>query len=173
MTRLSVRLLPVLLLALALPLSAQTYQSEVVNDLTGVKDKWVSLFDAMPDASMSWRPEDGVRSVSELYMHIALANIGLPTNLMGAPAAPNAPSGISEQTTDRATIRAALVAGFDHLIAQVRAASDASLMTPTNVFGRATNHMGAIMLMQTHSHEHLGQAIAYARTNGVTPPWSN
>ena len=50
--------------------------------------------------------------------------------------------------------------------------SDEQLMQSVNVFGRQTNWMGAVLLLQTHSHEHLGQAIAYARSNGVVPPWS-
>lgn len=171
MRRTFFRTLPLILLALALPLNAQSFQDEVVTDMEGVKDKWVSLFDAMPDATLTWRPEEGVRSVSELYMHIALANMGLPSRLIGAPMA-DGPSGLTEQTMDREQIRAALVSGFDHVISQVRGMTNEELTTATNVFGRDTNYMGAIMLLQTHSHEHLGQAIAYARTNGVTPPWS-
>jgi uncharacterized damage-inducible protein DinB len=27
-------------------------------------------------------------------------------------------------------------------------------------------------LLATHNHEHLGQMIAYARMNGIAPPWS-
>jgi uncharacterized damage-inducible protein DinB len=29
------------------------------------------------------------------------------------------------------------------------------------------------MALVSHEHEHLGQMIAYARSNGVTPPWSS
>jgi hypothetical protein len=28
------------------------------------------------------------------------------------------------------------------------------------------------MRILVHMHEHLGQSIAYARMNGITPPWS-
>jgi hypothetical protein len=31
---------------------------------------------------------------------------------------------------------------------------------------------GALMLLLEDQHEHLGQSIAYARSNGVVPPWS-
>lgn len=175
MRRISLRLVPLLLLAFALPLSAQSFQDEVATDLTGVKAKWLQLFDAMPDETMTWRPEEGVRSVSELYMHIALANVGLPTNLLGAPMPANARAewqAQGEALMDRESIRAAVETGFDHVIGMVRGMSDAELQEPVNVFGRDTNAMGAVMLLQTHSHEHLGQAIAYARMNGVTPPWS-
>jgi len=50
--------------------------------------------------------------------------------------------------------------------------SDADLAKPVKLFGRETTYEGVLFLMANHMHEHLGQSIAYARTNGVTPPWS-
>jgi uncharacterized damage-inducible protein DinB len=39
-------------------------------------------------------------------------------------------------------------------------------------FGRQVSGRGLYLRMLNHMNEHLGQAIAYARMNGVTPPWS-
>lgn len=166
--------LPALLL-LALPLSGQTLQEEMVTDLSAVAEKFISLAEAMPAETYSWRPAEGVRSVGEVFMHISLANIGLPANLVGA----GMPDGVDpewqsqgEQYADKEGIVQALRVSFHHLLQVIEGMSDEDLMTATNVFGRDTNYIGGLMLLQTHSHEHLGQAIAYARSNGVTPPWS-
>lgn len=172
------RLIPALALAAAIaaPASAQTFQSEVARDVRAVGEKFVALAQAMPADSYDWSPADGVRSVSEVFMHIAGANIGLPANLIGA----SMPAGYSpewlggaEGITDKAEVVSHVETAFAHMADAIEGLSDAQLNEPVNVFGRETNVMGAVLLLQTHSHEHLGQSIAYARTNGVVPPWSN
>ena len=78
----------------------------------------------------------------------------------------------AEQIEGKDEIIGHLTTAFEHVAAAIEGLTDEQLMTPVNVFGRETTWMGAVLLIQTHSHEHLGQAIAYARTNGVVPPWS-
>lgn len=173
-----VRCIPALALALSLaaPASGQSLQSEVALDLRAVGEKFVSLAQAMPADAYAWRPEDGVRSVSEVYMHIASANLGLPMNLLQiTPPSGYAQAwfGTAEQISDKSEIVGHLETAFEHLASAIEGMSDEQLMQPVNVFGRDTNGLGAVLLLQTHSHEHLGQSIAYARSNGVTPPWSN
>lgn len=174
--RMLLRATAVLALALAAPLSAQTLQSEMARDVRAVGDKFVSLAEAIPASDYDWRPEEGVRSVSEVFMHVAAANMGLPVNFMGV----NPPAGYpqdwfrnAEGITDKAEVVRHLRASFDHLATTLGGLSDAQLDQAVNVFGRDANGLAAALLLQTHTHEHLGQAIAYARTNGVTPPWSN
>jgi uncharacterized damage-inducible protein DinB len=141
-----------------------------------VGEKYVALAKAMPADSYDWRPADGVRSVGEVFTHIAAANLGLPMRFMQV--AP--PSGMAMETimnaeaevTDKDEIVAMLETAFEHLAGTLEGLSDEQLGTAVNVFGRDTNWSGAALLLVTHSHEHLGQAIAYARSNGVTPPWS-
>lgn len=158
------------------PLAGQTFQSEVAADLRTVAEKYVSLARAIPEADYDWRPGDGVRSVSEVFMHVSAANLGLPNMLMGV-APPEgygqAWFGTAEEVTDKDEVVRHLRASFDHLIGVVEGLDDAQLQRSVTVFGRDTNGMGAAMLLQTHTHEHLGQAIAYARTNGIVPPWSS
>lgn len=173
----SLRWLPALALSalVAVPASAQSFQSEVAFDLRAVGEKYVSLAQAMPADAYDWRPGDGVRSVSEVFMHIAAANLGLPANFMQvAPPDGYAQDwfGGAEQISDKAEIVGHLEAAFEHVASVIEGLSDEQLTQAVNVFGRQTNWLGAVMLIQTHSHEHLGQAIAYARTNGVVPPWS-
>ncbi len=160
---------------MAAPGAGQTFQSETALDMRAVGEKFVALAQAMPADTYGWRPEEGVRSVSEVFMHIAGANVGLPFNFMQVPPpagyGPDWAAG-AEQISDKDAIVGHLKAAFDHLATTLEGLTDEQLVQPVNVFGRDTNWMGAVMLLQTHSHEHLGQAIAYARSNGVTPPWS-
>ncbi|HSM06674.1 MAG TPA: DinB family protein [Longimicrobiales bacterium] len=160
---------------LALPVSAQTLQSEMALDVRAVGEKFVSLAEAMPESAYDWRPGDGVRSVSEVFMHVAAANMGLPASLMDVTPPDGYPQDWfqgAEQISDKGEVVRHLRASFDHLASTLEGLSDAQLETPTNVFGRDTNWTGAALLLETHTHEHLGQSIAYARMNGVVPPWS-
>jgi uncharacterized damage-inducible protein DinB len=174
---LRLRWLPTLAVAAlaAAPAAGQSYQAQVANDVRAVGQKFVSLAQAMPAEDYGWRPEEGVRSVSEVYMHIAGANMGLPFNFMQV-APPEGYTqdwfGSAEQITDKDEVVRHLQTAFDHMADVIEGLTDEQLMQPVNVFGNDTNWMGAVMLLQTHAHEHLGQSIAYARTNGVTPPWS-
>lgn len=141
-----------------------------LDQLKDVESKIVALAEAMPQEKYSWRPEEGVRSVSEVYMHIAGANYFLP-NFMGV----KPPSGFSPamaKETDKTKVVEALKASFDHVRQAVTSLSDGDLSKPAKMFGHETTYEGVLFLIANHMHEHLGQSIAYARTNGVTPPWS-
>lgn len=167
--------LAALLAAAALPASAQTLQQEMARDIRAVGEKMTALAEAMPQGSYDWRPADGVRSVSEVFMHVAAANIGLPASFMGvAPPQGYAQDwfGSAESISDKAEVVRHVRTSFEHLASAIEGLTDADLQKSVNVFGRDTNWMAAAVLLQTHVHEHLGQSIAYARTNGVVPPWS-
>jgi hypothetical protein len=41
-----------------------------------------------------------------------------------------------------------------------------------SMFGQSFTGQQAWLLATVHLHEHLGQGIAYARVNGIVPPWS-
>ena len=135
-----------------------------------VESKIVALAEATPQEKYTWRPADGVRSISEVYMHIAGANYFFCT-FMGVkpPATVNA---AMQKETDKAKVVAALKASFEHVRTVVSALSDADLEKSVKVFGHETNYSGVLFSMANHMHEHLGQSIAYARTNGIIPPWS-
>ena len=165
-----------LCLAVGAPhVGAQTMMEEMLHDLDGVAEKYVALANAMPESSYDWRPEDGVRSVAEVYMHMVGANYGLAARFWDAEIPADVPATWyrdPDSVTDKETIVGALETSFEFLAASVKGISTDDLDAKKNLFGRDTNLLGVLMLVQTHCHEHLGQAIAYARTNHVTPPWS-
>jgi uncharacterized damage-inducible protein DinB len=66
----------------------------------------------------------------------------------------------------------ALEASYANLQKAITGLSDNDLQTPVKLFGEDMTKQGALMLILEDQHEHLGQSIAYARSNGVVPPWS-
>lgn len=154
--------------------ATSTVQSELLGDLGDLREKYVGLAEAMPESAYGWRPGDGVRSVSEVYMHVAAANIGLVGAVMGT----DPPMGVEawygdnpESVTDKATVVAALGASFDYMAEAIEGTSGDGWGQGIELFG-PTSVRGAMTFTLAHCHEHLGQSIAYARVNGVAPPWS-
>lgn len=147
------------------------FRQRAVIELKGVQQEIVSLAQAMPQEKYTWRPADGVRSVSEVYLHMAAANFGL-TALTGAAPYPGFKfQGYERSTTDKATIIDQLNKSFEYAETSIGNLSDADLLKPKKFQEFET--VGDIVLhIVAHAHEHLGQSIAYARMNGVVPPWT-
>jgi len=170
--------LPLVLACGAVSLTAQSTPAKVpgfrglfLKQLDDVQNKVVSLAEAVPQEKYSWRPAEGVRSIAEVYGHIASANYGLPTFIGVKPPATFNPAATAKET-DKAKLVEALKSSFEYLRQIVANMPDADLEKPTKLFGQETTYEGVLFLTANHMHEHLGQSIAYARTNGVTPPWS-
>jgi hypothetical protein len=115
-----------------------------------------------------WRPGQGVRSVGEVFNLIVGENKMLTGLLTGAPNS----GGRGNPIADPAELQDALRSSYAALKQAVAGLSDSDLKTPIKIFGRDTTKQGAAMLLIFDQHEHLGQSIAYARSNSVVPPWS-
>jgi uncharacterized damage-inducible protein DinB len=151
---------------------AATMKSEMLSWIEDAESKLNQLAEATPEAKYAWRPAKGVRSVGEVLMHVASANYGVPTFWGAAP-----PAGYDFRTfegslTKKADIQKALRESFASLKEKIGAMSDADMEKPVDLFGNKTTARGACFLLLSHAHEHLGQSIAYARSNNITPPWS-
>ena len=147
-----------------------------VADLRTMKDKFVGLAEAFPADKYGWTPMEGVRSVKDVLILLTTEGNGFPTQ-WGAPT----PSGVNadrgaERTRLQALSSDALTAelgrAFDNVIAVVEGMDDATRMREIRFFGQAVRVDGAINMAAGDMHEHLGQLIAYARTNQIVPPWS-
>ena len=142
-------------------------------DLQDMHKKMVGLATAIPAEKYTWRPEPGVRSVSELFLHVSGANYGYPPLISGTAPAPGFKAeGFETSTTDKAKIIERLNQSFSYAEAALRAMSNADFAKPEKKLGPDANDGDVIYLMIVHNHEHLGQTIAYARLNGITPPWT-
>jgi len=144
-------------------------RGDMLAQLDDAASKLEQLAGAIPEDKLSWRPAQGVRSIGEVIMHVTGGNYFLPT-FVGVKAPADAPKG--ETATSRAEAIAQMKRSFDHVRAAIRNTSDADLDKPATMFGQQTTYRNVWMTTVSHAHEHLGQLIAYARSNGVTPPWS-
>ncbi|MDQ3198294.1 MAG: DinB family protein [Verrucomicrobiota bacterium] len=140
-----------------------------------VEERILALNQAMA-AKEDWRPADGVRSVSETYLHIAFANYLLPKVVgLEPPAAANFSMDLKKwdtQTTEAARINDILKASFDNVRNMARKVTAAQMDKKVDFFGHEMTGRNMMITVLNHMHEHLGQSIAYARMNGVVPPWT-
>lgn len=146
-------------------------RGDILAWIEDAEKKLVGLAEAMPAEKYGWRPAEGVRSVGEVYMHAATANLGIP-RMIGIDPPMKMEQGMEKKITGKAEIIELLKKSFAHLKDAIGKVSDADLDKATKMFGRESTYRNVLMLLVAHNHEHLGQSIAYARTNGVTPPWS-
>jgi uncharacterized damage-inducible protein DinB len=150
------------------PAKDQGFKPEFFTNLDDVQEKIIDLAESIPAEKYGWRPAPEVRSVSEVFMHVAGGNYFLTTFLGKEP--PKMNGDIEKVITKKADVIAELKRSFDHLRNAANAASD--LDKPVKMLGSQTTQRGVLVTILSHLHEHLGQSVAYARMNGVVPPWS-
>jgi len=145
---------------------AQTVQSALSKEAGTLSDKFTGLARVMA-GKYEWKPGQGVRSVGEVFNLIVMENGLLAGTLTGATGGAQ-PAPI----TDPEKLQEALKTSYANLQQTINGLSDADLKALVKLFGRDMTKEGAIRYLFADQHEHLGQSIAYARSNGVVPPWS-
>lgn len=156
----------------AKPAAGPGVREEILAQVEDAEKKLTALAEAMPAEKYGWRPAEKIRSVGEVFMHVAGGNYFLPTFWgVKVPEGTN-PREFEPGGGDKAKVLATMKASFDHLRAAIKNTPEADLSKMTKLFGEDATMRQAMMVAANHAHEHLGQSIAYARMNGVTPPWS-
>ncbi len=160
-----------------LPLAAQdpapgTLPHYLRAQAAGMETNYLRLAEAIPADKYTWRPGPGVRSVSEVLLHVAGANYNFP-RMAGVAS----PAGIDlrnfeQSTTDKAKVIEILKASFAHARQVVEKQTPETFSQPVKLFGQDSQVREIFLVMNHHMHEHMGQLIAYARVNGVVPPWT-
>jgi uncharacterized damage-inducible protein DinB len=149
------------------------FKTASLADVKDAETKFVGLAKAIPADKYTWRPGEGVRSVSEIFLHVITADYAL-MNLIGTPL----PDGFNRQgfeksTTDKDKIIDELNKSFAYVESAIEKTPDSQLQKQMKLFGGKEGTGGDVLfLLITDLHEHLGQMIAYARLNGVVPPWT-
>lgn len=148
------------------------YRSEVLSEVSIQADKLMRLAEAIPADKYTWRPTPDTRSIAEVFLHIAAANYNL-YKLVGTPP----PAGFNgkdydKSTTDKTKVVAALKDSFNHAKQAITAMKDADLDKSLDWFGGKNTERGVLLFIVRHCAEHQGQMIAYARSVGVVPPWT-
>jgi uncharacterized damage-inducible protein DinB len=136
-----------------------------------VSQQLIALAEATPAEKYSWRPAPGVRSTSEVYMHIAIANFYL-LSVTG----PKMPADLNGNMEKTVTSKAELIAWLKRSLEAVKTARAAitpkDLERRVKIADREATVDGMYLRIIIHANEHMGQLIAYARMTGVVPPWS-
>lgn len=156
------------------------FVKEFLGQIDFVEGRLTQLAEAMPQDKYNWRPADGVRSVGEVYIHVASGNYLWITMYGGkVPEDAGFVADVSKmhdwetQTTDKAEIIAIMKKSFDVIRESVKDFTQEDLDNKEiDFFGMKFSLRNFLVTELNHCHEHLGQSIAYARMNGVTPPWS-
>ena len=136
-----------------------------------VSRQLIALAEATPAEKYSWRPAPGVRSTSEVYMHIAIANFYL-LSVTG----PKMPADLNGDMEKTVTAKPEVIAWLKRSLEAVKAAHAAitpkDLERKVKIEDRDATVDGMYLRIIVHANEHMGQLIAYARMTGVAPPWS-
>ncbi|HEX4231827.1 MAG TPA: DinB family protein [Bryobacteraceae bacterium] len=169
-------------LLLAFVFGAMVLQAQRVDPLEGIwqgyDGEWghvsrqlIALAEAFPAEKYAWRPAPGVRSTSEVLMHIALTNFYL-LSVTG----PKMPAGLNAGMEKSVTAKPEVIDWLQRSLSAVKnahaAVTSSGLQRRVKIYDRDATVDGMYLRIIIHANEHMGQLVAYARMNGVVPPWS-
>ncbi len=147
-------------------------KGQALLDLENVQKKFVDLANVVPTDKLTWRPSADSRSFAEMFLHVAGERYGI-LSLMGA----EKPAGFDgktfeKSTTDRAQIVAELNKSWTFAETAIKGMTNADFAKLLPKLGPQANAGDVVYILVGDAHEHLGQAVAYARENGIVPPWT-
>ncbi len=147
-------------------------KAQALLDLETMQKKFVDLANALPADKLTWRPSADSRSFAEVFLHVAAERYGI-LGMMGV----EAPAGVDRKaleksTTDRARIVDELNKSWDFAEKTIKGMSNAEFAKLLPKLGPQANAGDVVYILVADNHEHLGQSVAYARENGITPPWT-
>ncbi|HYM78352.1 MAG TPA: DinB family protein [Candidatus Dormibacteraeota bacterium] len=147
-------------------------KAQALLDLETMQKKFVDLANALPADKLTWRPSADSRSFAEVLLHVAGERYGI-LNLMGA----ETPAGVDRKTlekstTERARIVEELNKSWEFTQKTIKGMSNADFAKLLPKLGPQANAGDVVYILVADAHEHLGQSVAYARQNGIVPPWT-
>ena len=172
------RIAPALLVLILAPAAAAAqapppdFLSEWLRQFEASVQKLAALAEAMPADRYTWSPGEGVMPVGQVYMHIARYNYLYPAENLGVAPPAGVTMNSMEEERDKAAVLRALSRSVAHARAAAERMTDEDLGRTTRLYGRDVPSWSVLLQLLAHMNEHLGQSIAYARMNGIVPPWS-
>jgi len=141
-------------------------------DLERAQKKFVDLANAVPSDKLAWRPSEDSRSFAEVFLHVSAERYGI-LKLMGAtPPADFDGKTFEKSTTDRTQIVSELNKSWDFAQKAINGMTNADFAKLLPKLGPQANAGDVVYILVADAHEHLGQSVAYARMNGIVPPWT-
>jgi uncharacterized damage-inducible protein DinB len=148
------------------------FRAEYLAELSVSEDHLLRLADAIPASKYTWRPAAGVRSVSEVLLHVAGSNFNLPRVLGLASRDSMVGREYDKSTVNKQRVISALRESFVFLRRAIEQLPDSAAERTLPWFDGQNTYRGVLYFMARHTGEHTGQLIAYARVNGIVPPWN-
>lgn len=170
-----VRFIAVLICALGFQqASAQEsgFKSEFLRQFSSDAGKLVELAEAVPADRYDWRPAEGVASIADAHMHIAYYNYYYPETSLGVDTPSDVDLEAFDSIRDKKAVVDHLIRSLEHVRTAVESMTESDMDATTVLYGGEVTRRAVLLQLLTHMNEHLGQQIAYARSNGVVPPWS-
>jgi uncharacterized damage-inducible protein DinB len=159
-------------------MNTSMFAQEAPDLFQGYEGEWnhtsgqlIALAEATPPENFSWRPATGVRSTSEVYMHIVRANF-LMLKAIGSKTPTDLKDSMGTTVTSKGDVIGWLKRSLEAVKEARAAATPADLQRKTKIFNTDTTVDDIFLRIIVHNNEHMGQLVAYARMTGVVPPWS-
>jgi len=147
-------------------------KAQSLQDLQGVQKKFVDLANALPADKFTWRPSADSRSFAEVFLHVAGERYEILGLMGAAPPAGFDGKTFEKSTTDRAQIVEELNKSWEFTEKAINGMTNADFAKLLPKLGPQANAGDVIYILVADAHEHLGQSVAYARENGIVPPWT-
>lgn len=147
-------------------------KAQALQDLGAVQKKFVDLANALPADKLTWRPSEDSRSFAEVFLHVAGERYGILALMGATPPAGFDGKTFEKSTTDRARIVEELNKSWAFTEKAINGMSNADFAKLLPKLGPQANAGDVIYILVADAHEHLGQSVAYARENGIVPPWT-
>ena len=147
-------------------------KAQALLDLQAVNKKCVDLAEALPSDKLTWRPSPGTRSFAEVFLHVAGERYGILSMMGATPPAGFKAREFEKSTTEKERIVHDLNQSWDFANKTIIGMSNADFAKLVPKLGPQANEGDVVYILVADAHEHLGQLIAYARQNGIVPPWT-
>ena len=147
-------------------------KAQALLDLEAVNKKCVDLAEVLPSDKLTWRPSPDTRSFAEVFLHVAGERYAILSMMGATPPAGFKARELEKSTTERDRIVEDLNQSWDFANKTINGMSNADFAKPLPKLGPQANDGDVVYILIADAHEHLGQLIAYARQNGIVPPWT-
>jgi uncharacterized damage-inducible protein DinB len=149
------------------------FRQEFLGQFNSSMSKFIALAQAMPADKFAWSPGPGVMPVAKVYAHVAHYNYRYPSQNMSVALPGSVKLDTLEAVAAKEQVLALLRQSGEFVRAAVKEMPDDQLAAQTRLYGRDVQRWAVLFQLLAHMNEHLGQSIAYARMNGIVPPWSS
>jgi uncharacterized damage-inducible protein DinB len=147
-------------------------KAQAMLDLDLQNKKIISLVEVLPQDKFTWRPSPDARSFAEVILHVSGERYSILALGGAKPPASFDAKTYEKSTTDKAKILAELKASGDFTQATIGAMTNAEFAKLLPDLGPQANAGDVVYILVADCHEHMGQLVAYARENGIVPPWT-